>query len=498
MAATMPARSLPADLGFEPDPDLAQPIYAQLAAALSQAIRSGRIALGTRLPAERAAAAQLGVSRTTVTAAYQELAAAGLVRGHVGRGTVVVGDDTEGRGGTVAWRHLGSRLSRPAPASVAVDPGVVSLGNGWLHASLMPGAALAAAAARASQRTALTESAPMLGLPALRSALADGLRGQGVKAAPGEVLITGGAQQGLNVVARALLSPGDTVLCESPSWHGAFRAFRAAGAEVVGVPMDAEGIDADALESALVRLRPKLVYLIPNFHCPTGRLMSLPRRRRVLELCARLRTPVVESQVYGDTAFDKPLPSLKSLDSAGVVILQGSASKSISAGLRLGWLVAPPPAIELLAPAKASLDLATPAWSQAVLAEFIASGAYARHLPGLRAQLRQRRDALADALARHCPGLRFALPQGGLYLWVQLPRPLQAAQVEAAAAAEGVVVRGGDAFQPEGGGSSHLRLCFAAPASAEIEAGVQRLGHALRALAQRPWPAESEALAAPV
>jgi DNA-binding transcriptional MocR family regulator len=471
------------DPGFQPDPLNTEPIYAQLAAALSEAIRAGRITLGTRLPSERLYARALGLSRTTITAAYQELKATGLLRGYVGRGAVVIADDPDrASSGAIRWSQFGSRLGRTLqPRSVARDRDQISFGDGWLHPSLIPSAALATCGATALRDPEVfSKAAALLGLPALREALVDTLRSNGIHAASGEILITGGAQQGLNAVARALISPGDTVVCESPSWHGAARAFSAAGAEVVGVAMDHEGIDPEALEDSIIRLRPKFVYLIPTFQCPTGRLLGLPRRHRVLDMCARHHTPILESHVYGDISFGDKLPSLKSLDSRGLVIHQGSASKIISAALRVGWLVAPRAAMELLAPAKASLDLSTPALSQAVLAGFLNSGAYARHQPKFRDELRARRDALIGALAAHCPQLRYVVPQGGLYVWAQLPQRIQSDDFEAAAAAEGVSVRGGHCFLIDGGESSHIRLCFAAPSLDQIDEGAQRLGKVLQ------------------
>jgi DNA-binding transcriptional MocR family regulator len=476
------------DLGFQPDPSRPGPIYLQLAATLSNAIRQGRIAIGARLPSERLYAETLGVSRTTITAAYQELRAMGLLRGYVGRGAIVTANDPDGSPAeAVSWSQLTSRFARRYRSpSVGNNSGLISFGDGWLHSSLTPRAALTAAAANVVQDSdALTKAAPLLGLPALQDALIETLRTNGVKTSPGEMLITGGAQQGLNVIARALLSPGDTVVCESPTWHGAIRAFRAAGAEVAGVAMDHEGVDPDGLEDSIARLRPKFVYLIPTFQCPTGQLMGLQRRRLILEICARLRTPIVESHVYGDLAFGEKLPSLKSLDRTGLVIHQGSASKTISAALRLGWLIAPSPVMDVLATAKASIDLSTPALTQAVLAEFLRSGAYARHQPKSCEALRARRDTLIAALAVHCPDLRYTAPQGGLYLWAQLPKPLSAHDVEAAAAAEGVSTRAGNAFLTDEAPSSHIRLCFAAPAVDEILAGAERLGKALRAVLKR-------------
>jgi 2-aminoadipate transaminase len=476
------------NLAFNPDPTKAEPIYIQLAAAVAEAIRAGRIPVGARLPSERLYAEALGVSRTTITAAYQELRAMGLLRGYVGRGAIVIASDPDRLAAeSVPWPQLASRFARSvSPANAGPHSGLISFGDGWLHPSLTPRAALAASAARVVQESdALTKAAPLLGLPALHEALIDRLRANGVKSSPGEILITSGAQQGLNVIARALISPGDAVVCESPTWHGAVRAFRAAGAEVIGVQMDHEGVDPDALEDALARQRPKFIYLIPSFQCPTGRLMSLPRRRRILGICAHFRTPIIESHVYGELAFGEKLPSLKSLDSTGLVIHQGSTSKIISAALRLGWLVAPRPAMDLLATAKASIDLSTPALTQAVLAGFLSSGAYLRHQPAFREALRARRDALIAALAAHCPDLRHATPQGGIYLWAQLPKLMSAREVEAAAAAEGVSIRSGDSFLTDDAASGHIRLCFASPAVEEIHDGAQRLGRALRAVLKR-------------
>jgi 2-aminoadipate transaminase len=483
------------ELGLEPDPTISEPIYLQLATALSTAIRSGRIAVGARLPSERLYAETLGVSRTTITAAYQELRTMGLLRGYVGRGAIVIANDPDrSPAEAVPWSQLTSRFAqRFRPPGGGHSSGLISFGDGWLHSSLTPRAALAASAAKVVQDAdALTSAAPLLGFPPLHDALTDMLRAKGVKTLAGEILVTGGAQQGLNAVARAFISPGDTVVCESPTWHGAVRAFRSAGAEVVGIAMDHEGIDPDALEDSIARLRPKFIYLIPTFQCPTGRVMGLQRRRRVLATCARYRTPIVESHVYGDLAFGEQPPSLKTLDSTGLVIHQGSASKTISAALRIGWLIAPRPVMDVLAGAKASIDLSTPALTQAVLAEFLKSGAYTRHQPKFREALRARRDTLIAALAVHCPELRYAAPQGGLYLWAQLPKPVSAREAEAAAAAEGVTIRGGDAFLTDEGTSSHIRLCFAAPAPDEILAGAERLGKALRAVLKRHRGAASQ------
>jgi DNA-binding transcriptional MocR family regulator len=480
------------------DPSSGLPAYRQLAAALAGEIRAGRLAVGARLPSERDMAESLKLSRTTVTAAFRELESQGLVRGHVGRGTVVLAQDLAASPDGLPWRQRASRLATPPDTRgprPAEGADLIAFADGWLHPELHPRAQIAEALAAAQQdMSGLLAPAPILGLPILREGLARMLGARGVEVRPDEILVTGGAQQGLNVVARALISPGDAVLVESPTWHGAIRAFRAAGAEAAGVPMDREGVDPDALEDALIRLRPKLVYLIPSFHCPTGRVMGLERRRQVLALCAKFRTPVLESDVYGDIAIDGPRPpSLKSLDTAGLVIHQGSASKTVGSSLRIGWLAAPPGAMELLAAAKANLDLSSPTLPQAVLAEFLQAGALSGHLARFTAALRRRRDAMAQALARDCPALTFQAPEGGLYIWARLPPQASAADLQARAAALGLSIRAGDVFFPEGGQDRHIRLCFAAPHADRIAEGVARLGRALDEAMGAGGPAASGA-----
>jgi DNA-binding transcriptional MocR family regulator len=478
-----------ATIAFRPTAQSKAPVYGQLATSIEAAISDGRIQLGTRLPSERKLAADLELSRTTVTLAYRELEARGLVRGRVGHGTVVIAADSETA--AIPWLQRASRFVALAGTSLPTTPDtgadVISFADGWAHPSLYPRAQLEeiCRGVSADLGASLVPS-PVEGLPALRSSVAAWLRTKGITAPADNVMITGGAQHGLNLIARTLLSPGDVVLMESPTWLGAIRAFQWAGAEVVGVRMDADGICCDALEDALARLRPKLIYLIPNFHCPTGRVLSLEKRHEVLRLAARARVPILESDVYGDVYFDDPPPpSLKALDDAGLVIHQGSMSKISSASLRIGWLVGPSAALDLLARAKAIQELTSPTLPQSVVAAFMSGAHLERHLARLRASCRQRRDALVSALREHCRGLQFQVPTGGFYLWARLPAPLTAEHAQAAALENGVAIRAGDPFIPDGTASTHVRLCFAACGREQIGPGARQLGSALNSALRR-------------
>jgi DNA-binding transcriptional MocR family regulator len=467
-----------------PDAASGEPLYVQVAHAVEDALRGGRLRVGDRLPAERELALALGVSRTTVTGAYQELQARGILRGHVGRGTMVVGLPPDARHAALPWaqRFAPVAIQGIQVAYAAPDgPDVIGFGVGLPDPALYPVETLdALLAALPRGNGGLYDPAPAWGDPILRQTLSGWLRSRGIRATPEEILVTTGGQQGLNVLARAFLTPGDVVLTENPTYPGAFLTFRWAGADVVGLPVDHDGVRVDALEEALARYRPKLVYLIPAFQNPTGAVLTAERRRRVLELALQYRVPVVESDLYGDLYFEQEPPAaLKAQDASGVVIYQGGGSKLGLPGLRVGWLVAPMPAMAALTVAKTYEDLHTAALTQRLAAAFIGSPHVERHLARLRVECRVRRDALVTALRQHCPRVRFRVPGGSYYLWATLPPPLTADALLPVALEHGVGVRPGSAFSPNGGGTDHVRLCFAALPPDRIVEGARRLGRAM-------------------
>jgi DNA-binding transcriptional MocR family regulator len=429
-------------------------------------------------------ALDLGVSRTTVTGAYQELQARGILRGHVGRGTIVVGTPPDARHAALPWAQRitpgaidGMRLAYTAPDG----PDVIGFGVGLPDPRLYPVETLDSLLdALPRGDGSLYNPAPAWGAPVLRETLADWLRSRGIRVTPEEILVTTGGQQGLNVITRAFITPGDAVITEGPTYPGAFLTFRWAGADVVEVPVDHEGVRVDALEEALARYRPKLIYLIPSFQNPTGVVLTAERRRRVLELALQYRVPIVESDLYGDLYFEQEPPAaLKAQDASGVVIYQGGGSKLGLPGLRIGWLVAPVPAMAALTVAKTYEDLHTAALTQHLAAAFIGGPHAEQHLARLRVECRTRRNALVDGLRQHCPRLRFRVPGGSYYAWVTLPAPLTVDTLLPIALEHGVGARSGTAFSPNGGGADHIRLCYAALPPDRIGEGTRRLGLAM-------------------
>ncbi|MGH9173331.1 MAG: PLP-dependent aminotransferase family protein, partial [Vicinamibacterales bacterium] len=326
-------------------------IYRQLAEALAWAIDAGELAPGERLPSERDLASQLGISRTTAVNAYRELEARGLVRGHVGRGTFVCAGPAES-GAPFAWRgKVALGALRTVDGSLrqlarhGSDPAVVPLATGAGALDLFPIDALRQAAERVFSRgpRAALGLGPTEGQPRLRRELAGRI---GVR--PEQVLIVNGAQQGLELIARCLLDPGDTVIMDRPGYLGAIQVFRAAGAHIVG--WDIERADPNELEDLLLRYRPKLFYTNPTFHNPTGRTLDLHERRDLLDLAVRYRLPVIEDDLYRETWFSVPPPApLRQLDQHQLVIQVSTFSKTLAGGLRLGWLTASEAIVDQLA-----------------------------------------------------------------------------------------------------------------------------------------------------
>lgn len=460
------------------------PLYRQLADALAGAIVEGTLEEGERLPSERDLALSLGVSRTTVVTAYRELEARGLVRGHVGRGTFVCAADAP-TDAPFAWRGRvalsAQRGLDPAIHSVlsATGPDLISFGAGTPAPELFPVELFRRLADDVLRRDPglAFGIGPTEGQPTLRAAIAERL---GTR--PEQVLVVAGAQQGLDLIARCLLDPGDAVVIDRPGYLGAVQTFRSAGANLVG--WDVERADPDELEDLVLRYRPKLLYTSPTFQNPTGRTLPLDVRRELVRVAARYRLPVVEDDPYGELWFDRPPPpSLFDLDDRGLVIHLGTASKTLGAGLRLGWLVAPPPIVEQLTLVKARGDLFTNGLSQLVLAEIVGTRAYNDHLATLRAEHAARHAVLSTALRRRLPTgtLSWRPAEGGLYLWCRLRGGQDATALLQRAQAAGVTFVPGEPFYGDGLGRHELRLCYSAVAPAAIDEGVRRLAAALAA-----------------
>ncbi len=475
-----------------------EPLYRQLAAHLRAAIRSGELSVGATLPPERELAERFGVNRATVLGAYRELKAEGLLVARVGSGTWVAGGGPEGdEGGGLPWRALlradaagdGDPLLRDLLA-LSERTDVLSLAVGLPAPDLLPLDALRAAQARVLEEhgPAALLHCPTEGVTALRETIAGLMAGRGAACPPEQILVTSGSQQALDLLARVMIEPGDAVVVEEPSFFGALQVFRRAGARLLGVPCDGDGLRPDALEAVLVRHRPRLVYTLPTFQNPSGAVLAPERRRALLALAARHRVPVVEDDPYGELAYDgPPVPPLRSLEGGGEVIYLSSFSKVLFPGLRIGWVAAPAPVARALALAKQTLDLHSGTLAQLLIDRLVRDGEFAAHLVRTRRAYASRRDAMETALRAGAPaGLGWIRPRGGYYFWCRVDAPVSPARLLAAAAERGVAFLPGAACYAGEPDDRHLRLNFTHPTPRQIRDGVARLLDALREALAHP------------
>jgi 2-aminoadipate transaminase len=487
------------------------PLYRQICHGLREAILSGQLAEGTRLPTERALAHELGVNRTTVMNAYNELASEGLIEGHVGRGTLVkrsyFSQEEQDEPETPTWLFglaegeeatLGpdARIMSEL-ASTGERKEVISFAAGAPAPDLLAAEALCSIVADglvAASQNALGYC-PVEGLQSLRRGIAARMRMRGVPVDLQHILILSGSTQGIGLIARCLLNPGDEVVVEVPTYLGAIQTFRALGARVIGVPIDNEGMRVDLLESILARRSPRFIYTQPTFQNPTGAVMSQQRRRRLLLLARRYQVPILEDDPYGEAYFGDRAPQpLKALDTRGYVLYLSTFSKILAPGLRIAWLAAPEPMIARLSLHKQVFDLNTNALGQWLVSELLQRGLLDDHLALLRQQYQQKRDIMLQAISDHWPeNVRVSHPNGGIHLWCRLPGDMRARTLLREAAQEQVAFVIGEPFHIDGGGHQYIRLSYASPDESQIEEGIRRIGCAMqRILARRTLRDERE------
>lgn len=332
----------------------------------------------------------------------------------------------------------------------------------------------------------------------LRELVARLLSQHGLEITIDNVLITSGSQQGLDLLGKVLIDPGDRILVESPTYMGMFQSWNTYEPEYIAVPSDEDGLitDSGALEKAL-QLHPKFLYVLPNFQNPTGITLTLERRRQLLELASRYDVPVVEDDPYSQLRYSgEPLPSLISLVGSagddksgerdksgpydGNVVYLGTFSKVLAPGLRLGWVVASPTLIRKLVQAKQGDDLHAPTFSQMIAYEIVREGFLEEHVPLLCQTYRERRDIMLAEMEEYFPeNTHWTRPDGGMFLWVTLPEGVDAVEVLKEASAQRVTFVPGSRFHADDRGANTFRLSFSNPSPEKIREGIARLGRVL-------------------
>lgn len=378
------------------------------------------------------------------------------------------------------------------------QPEVISFAGGLPAAEIFPVEKVASATQKVLQERGMQalQYGPSEGYRPLLELIAQTSSRDGLTLTPENIFIASGSQQGLDFVGRLLVNPGDRVLVESPTYMGALQAIAPYGADYITVPSDENGLCTDALEEMLA-LKPKLMYVLPNFQNPSGVTLSLERRKQLVELANRYGVPVVEDDPYSQLRFEgEPLPSLLTLDSQlrksegepyrGNIIQLNTFSKVLTPGLRVAWIVASPELVRKLVQTKQGADLHTASLNQLIVHELLREGFIEQHIPLIRRTYGERRNIMLQAMEEHFPaGIRWTRPQGGMFLWVVLPEGLNSTELLREAVKENVAFVPGTPFHAQGGGENTLRLSFSNATPEQIREGIARLGRVFhKALAE--------------
>jgi GntR family transcriptional regulator/MocR family aminotransferase len=480
------------------------PLYRQISSYLRQSIISGNLLADTRLPACRQLGRDLGVNRITVENAYSELEADGLVYSRMGSGTYVlphnllstIPKNNPGAPWPLWQKSVQDRDVESKSGMVdemlqaAGHPRPISFANGIGDSRQFPVDEFRKVLQAVMRRdhTDALDYGEGNGYAPLREGITHILASQGLQTRPENILITAGSQQAIFLVSQVLLKPDDIVLVEDPTYSTAIDLFRILGFQVVGVPMDGQGMQVEKLEKLLQQFHPKLIYTIPNFHNPTGTCLSSSRRRQLIVLADRYNVPILEDDFVGDLRYEgHSQPSLKALDPGGQVIYVSTFSKMLMPGLRMGFIVANGPVYDSLLNFKHLSDLATSTLIQRALDAYVTVGRYQAYLHRSCQIFHKRRDAMLEAIGRYLPpDVSYDTPQGGLFIWLRLPGVLSADELLPLACEEGVAfVPGNYFFTDSMSGREWLRLNFVSQPVESIEEGIKRLGLAVHRMKAR-------------
>ena len=478
------------ELNLALDAEREQPLFLQLATAVAAEIRSGRLKPGEPLPGSRELAERLGVNRNTVVAGYDELAAEGLVHARVGGGTFVSVPSPHSARPRLA-QPSGDQptyvLSRPLQVRLPQAPqapGALNLALGMADVRLFPARALARAFRRAigPRSRSLLGYADPCGHLRLRQELAAMLsRSRGLSVTADNLMVTRSIEQALDLAARTLIAPGDVVAVESFGYPPAWNVLRLAGAQLVPLPVDADGLDVGALETLLSRSSVRAVFVIPHHQFPTATVMSQRRRARLAELALQHRFAIIEDDYDHEFHYaGKPvLPIAAGCGRANVVYV-GSLANLLAPGISTAFVAAPAPVFERLRSLRAASDARSDVAMESAIAELFEDGELLRHMRRVRRTYAARRDVLAAALRQHLGGaLAFRVPDGGMALWARADDAIDVTAWQHAGEREGVLFHSAQRYAFDGSEQPYLRLGFSYLDETELGEAVHRMARAL-------------------
>lgn len=441
----------------------------QIYQSIVDRIRSGLLEEGSKLPSVRSLSKQLEVSLVTAVKAYKQLEQDGFATSIQGKGTFVKAKISEKKKveamPSYDWQlSLQDYLPRSQFSRYHIAPQKVHLSSSMIDPKLLPNRYF-----EHEVQQVLSENPELLSIYGnvqgdnqLRSEMSAYLKRSGVTSTPENILVTSGLQQSIDLVARTFIGPGDVVVMEAPTYPGAIDIFRGRGATILTVPVDKDGMRIDILQNVCEKHKPKVIFTIPTFHNPTGFVMSLKRRKQLLDIAGSIHSIIVEDDPCSEIYFEKKPPvTLKSMDQFGNVIYLRGLSKTIAPSCRIGILTASGSIFNRLLAAKANADLGSPLLTQKAILPLINSKRMIDHSKKLRTALKIRRDLVLDLLTSLSPeGVSWTIPEGGLNLWISLPSWINSHLLLSEAKKQQITFLPGSACYPAGQENNHLRISY--------------------------------------
>jgi len=460
-----------------------KPSYIQISDYITEKIQSGEWTAGSFLPNQRDMAKLLGVNRSTVVSALDELKAMGLLETHGKGGTRVASCQMPTHGSAQpdwdAYISEGFHISNLDTIQVInryeFTNGYVRLSSGEPAPDMYPAEMMQEVLSDMGRSIKSLGYEEPKGMPYLREQVCKYLATLGVKASPENVLIVSGALQAIQLVTIGLLSPGSSVFLEKPSYLYSLNIFQSVGMRRYAVPMDNEGVIPSFLEQNRSKHRQSILYTVPNFHNPTGIVMSEARRKELYSVCGKTKTPIMEDDVYRELWIDhEPPPTIKCLDKSGSVLYVGSVSKALSTGLRIGWLVGPEAVVDRLGDLKMQNDYGSSSLAQYAVARFMEKGYFAEHCGNIRSSLKMRRNVALEALDRYFRDIAtWNIPAGGYYLWINFHRPIKMNALFNEAFGKGILTYPGYLY--DSSNNQSLRISYSYANIIEMEEALKTL-----------------------
>lgn len=471
------------ELDWKPTKNSPEPLYRQIVIYIRNKVASGDWVIGSRLPSQREMAKAFGVNRSTVVSAMEELISYGILESDYGGGTRVKSNTWSLlMSSPPDWnRYIQSgpfRANLPAIQAInrlEFEPGYIRIGTGELAPEFYPHKLISKLFRRMPEVIPNLGYLGALGLPELGRAVSERLKeNQGIDADPSNILITSGSLQALQLISVCMLRRGSAVYTEAPTYLRSLQIFQSAGMNMIGLPMDGEGIKYWRIKG---ECNESLLYTIPTFHNPTGTVMSEGRREELLRFASGHRLPILEDNAYGELWFEKrPPKALKACDTTGSVIYLGTISKTMAPGLRIGWVVGPEAVVQRLGDVKMQTDYGASSVSQWLMTELLMSGDYDEYLAGLRRELRDRRDYTLDILEENFSGMAsWDVPEGGFYIWLRFNRKLPVDKIFSDALKAGVLLNPGNIY--DYGENNAIRISYAYAKPGELKKAMKILSN---------------------